>query len=87
MVCGGFLTVEYLRQGRSPTDACLATLRRVVAMCPDSRRDAQGRPPQITFYALNKRGETGAASMFPARYAVCDERGPRELDAAALYPG
>ena len=86
MVCGGFLTVEFMRQGKSPTDACLATLRRVVAICPDNKRDAQGRPPQLTFYALNKRGEFGAASMFPAQYAGCDERGPRLLDAATLYP-
>ncbi len=86
MVCGGFLTVEFMRQGKSPTDACLATLRRVVAICPENKRDAQGRPPQLTFYALNKRGEFGAASMFPARYAACDERGPRLLDAATLYP-
>jgi N4-(beta-N-acetylglucosaminyl)-L-asparaginase len=86
MVCGGFLTVEHLRQGKSPTDACLATLRRIVTMCPDNRRDAQGRPPQITFYAIDKTGQFGAASMFPAKFAVCDERGPRVLDAATLYP-
>ena len=87
MVCGGFFTVEQLRQGRSPTDACLATLRRVIAMCPDAWRDDRGRPPQITFYAINKRGESGAASLFPDRYAVCDERGPRVLDTAVVYPG
>jgi len=86
MVCGGFLTVEHMRQGMSPTDACLATLKRVVPMTPDKRRDAQGRPPQLTFYAVNKRGEYGSASMFPATYAVCDEaKGARVLDCAALY--
>jgi len=86
MVCGGFLTVEFMRQGMSPTDAALATLKRVVAMCPDSKRDAQGRPPQLTFYALNKRGDFGAASMFPASYAACDAgAGARVLDAAYLY--
>ena len=86
MSCGGFLTVEFMRQGQSPTDACLSTLKRVAALCPDVFRDAQGRPPQITFYALNKRGDVGSASMFPAKYAVCDERGARHLDAAVLYP-
>jgi len=86
MVCGGFLTVEHMRQGMSPTDAALATLKRVVAMCPDSKRDAQGRPPAINFYAINKRGEYGSASIFPSRYAVCDEpNGPRVLDTAFLY--
>lgn len=89
MVCGGFLTVEHMRQGMSPTDACLATLKRVVATAPDTKRDAKGRPPQITFYAVNKRGEYGSASMFPASYAVCDEaNGARVLDCAHLYqPG
>jgi N4-(beta-N-acetylglucosaminyl)-L-asparaginase len=86
MVCGGFLTVEYMRQGQSPTDACLSTLKRVAAMCPDLFRDGQGRPPQITFYALNKRGDVGSASMFPAKYAMCDERGARLMDAATLFP-
>ncbi|MGQ0704094.1 MAG: N(4)-(beta-N-acetylglucosaminyl)-L-asparaginase [Gemmatimonadales bacterium] len=86
MVCGGFLTVEFMRQGRSPTDACLATLRRVVAMCPDAWRDARGRPPQLTFYAINKRGEYGSAAMFPSRYAAGDDAaGARLLDCAFLY--
>ncbi len=86
MVCGGFLTVEHMRQGMRPTDAALATLKRVVAMCPDSKRDAQGRPPQLNFYAVNKRGEYGAASVFPSRYSACDEtNGPRVLDTAFLY--
>ncbi len=87
MVCGGFFTVESMRQGKSPTDACMETLRRIVVMCPDSKRDAQGRPPQITFYAINKRGDYGSASMFPAKYAAGDESsGARELDCAFLYP-
>lgn len=87
MVCGGFLTVEHMRRGMSPTDAALATLKRVVAMCPDAKRDAQGHPPQLEFYALNKRGEYGAASMFPSHYAACDvASGARVLDTAYLYP-
>jgi N4-(beta-N-acetylglucosaminyl)-L-asparaginase len=87
MVCGGFLTVEHMRRGMSPVDACLATLKRVVTICPDARRDAQGRPPQLTFYALNKRGEYGSAAVFPSRYAACDEsNGARVLDTAYLYP-
>jgi N4-(beta-N-acetylglucosaminyl)-L-asparaginase len=86
MVCGGFLTVEHMRRGMTPIDACLATLKRVVAMCPDARRDARGRPPQITFYAINKRGDYGAASLFPSHFAACDEtNGARTLDTAHLY--
>ena len=43
MVCGGFLTVEHMRQGMSPTDAALATLKRVVALTPPSLLDERGR--------------------------------------------
>src|SRR5688572_19363704 len=31
-VCGAFLTVEFMRQGMTPQQACLATLERAVAM-------------------------------------------------------
>jgi len=87
MVCGAFLTVEHMRQGMSPTDAALATLKRVAAMCPDSKRDAQGHPPQLEMYAINKRGEFGAGSIFPSKFAACDPgSGARVLDTAYLYP-
>ncbi len=87
MVCGGFLTVEHMRRGMSPTDACLETLKRVVAMTPPRLLDERGRPAfQLTFYALNKKGETGAASMTPARYAVHDGSKGEVRDTAYLYP-
>jgi N4-(beta-N-acetylglucosaminyl)-L-asparaginase len=87
MVCGGFLTVEFMRQGMKPTDACLATLRRVVALTPPRFLDPQGRPRfQLNFYALNKAGETGAAALYPSRYAVHDGVEGRVLDTAFLYP-
>ena len=87
MVCGGFLTVEHMRRGMKPTDACLETLKRTIALTPPRLLDAQGRPHYgLTFYALNKLGEYGSASIYPARYAACDEAsGPRTLDCAHLY--
>lgn len=87
MACGGFLTVEHMRQGMSPTDACLATLRRVVALTPPRLLDERGRPRyQLSFYAVNKRGETGSAMLFPGRYAVHDGSQAASKDAAYLYP-
>jgi len=87
MVCGGFLTVEFMRQGLKPTDACLATLKRVIALTPPSLLDPQGRPKfQLNFYALNKLGETGCAALYPSRYAAHDGREARVLDAASIYP-
>jgi N4-(beta-N-acetylglucosaminyl)-L-asparaginase len=87
MVCGGFLTVEHMRQGMHPKDAALATLKRVVAMTPPSGLDAEGKPKfQLNFYAVNKKGEYGGAAMFPSNFAVADAKGARVEDSAVLYP-
>jgi len=85
-VCGGFLTVEQLRRGMKPTDACLETLKRVVTMTEKRRLSADGKPRfQITFYAVNKRGEFGAASLYPAQFAVHDGTAAKLADTAHLY--
>jgi N4-(beta-N-acetylglucosaminyl)-L-asparaginase len=86
MVCGGFLTVEHMRRGMKPTDACLETLRRVLALTAPRLLLADGRPRfDLKFYAVNKRGETGAASLYPGKYAVHDGREAALRDAAALF--
>ena len=86
MVCGGFLTVEGMRRGLKPTDACLETLKRAVAMSPARLIGANGRPTfGLTFYAVNKRGEFGAASMYPSKFAVHDGKDARFVDTAYLY--
>lgn len=89
--CGGFLTVEHMRRGLSPTDACLETLRRCIRVAED-RLLVNGRPKfDLTFYAINKRGEFGGATMYggyrAGKFAVCDERGARLVDLAHLYEG
>ncbi len=86
-VCGGFLTVEHMRRGMKPTDACLETLKRVVAMTEKRLLDEQGRPKfSLNFYAVNKRGEYGAASLFPSHYAAHDGTEAKIRDTASLYP-
>ena len=86
MVCGGFLTVEHMRRGMKPTDAALETLKRVVAMTPPRGLNENGRPKfQLNFYALNKRGETGSASLFPSSYATHDGNDAVVRDTAFLY--
>ena len=78
MVCGGFLTVEHMRQGMSPTDACLATLKRAVAMTPPRLLNPQGRPTYgLNFYAINKRGEVAGVSLYHAGEYNCDGCGER----------
>jgi len=84
---GAHTVVEAMRQGKSPTDACLVALQRIVAMTKIPRlRNERGRPDfQVHFYAVNKKGEVGAASMYPSKYARNLGHGPELLDTAALF--
>ncbi len=85
MVCGGFLTVEHMRRGMHPKDAALETLRRVIAITPPRLLDERGRPTfGLNFYAVNVKGEYGAASLNPSTFAVADDRGARIEDTAVL---
>ena len=69
MECGGFITVEHMRRGMRPTDAALETLKRIVAKAP-ARFLMRGGLPRfsLTLYAVNKRGEFGAAALYPPPY-------------------
>ncbi|HUF25843.1 MAG TPA: N(4)-(beta-N-acetylglucosaminyl)-L-asparaginase [Gemmatimonadaceae bacterium] len=86
-VCGAFLTVEFMRQGMTPEQACLKTLERVVAMTETRLLGDRGRPRfNLSFYAIAKDGRVGGASIYGgSRYAVADERGARLVDSAFLY--
>ena len=85
LACGGFLTVEGMRKGLKPTDACLETLRRVVRLTPP-RLLKEGRPTfNLSYYAVNKRGEFGSGSLYPARYAAHDGKDGELRDTAYLY--
>ncbi len=85
--CGAFLTVEHMRQGMSPEQACLKTLERVVTMTEKRLLDERGRPRfDLDYYAVAKDGRFGGASLYQgARFAVCDDRGPRLMASAFLY--
>ncbi len=86
MVCGAFLTVEFMRQGLAPTDACRATLERVMALTPPRLIREDGRPRfNLTFYAITKLGDFGSASLFPGSYAVHDGVEATLRDRAHFY--
>lgn len=86
MVCGGFLTVEGMRRGLKPTDACLETLKRVVQLTPPRLLGTDARPTfNLNFYAVNKRGDFGAASLYPGHYAAHDGKDGALRDTAYLY--
>ena len=86
MVCGAFLTVEGMRRGLTPTDAALETLRRVVATSEPGLLDERGRPTfGLSFYAVNKNGEYGAATFYPSHYAAFDGETASRPETAYLY--
>ena len=94
LVGGSHLAVEFMRQGRHPADACLEVLRRIAHTTRERRLlAAPGRPNfGITFYAVNKAGEYGAAAMYDkspvgkrAQFAVADARGARKEDCGYLF--
>src|ERR1700735_5193330 len=61
-ISGGHTIVEMMRKGMSPTDACLEALHRVARNYkpfPDRLKQFH-----IQFYALNKNGDYGSASLW-----------------------
>lgn len=86
--CGSMLVVENMRNGMSPTDACLEALRRIVHFTVEDRLlDDAGRPNfNVNFYAVNKDGDHGAAAIYSGSgYAVADGGGARHEDSAYLF--
>jgi len=85
--CGAFLTVEHMRSGMKPEQACLKTLERVVATTERRLLDARGRPRfNLNYYAVAKDGSFGGASLYSgSRFAVADASGARLVDSAYLF--
>jgi N4-(beta-N-acetylglucosaminyl)-L-asparaginase len=84
-----FLIVENMRRGMSPKDAGMDACRRIAKNTEPRLLDSRGRPRfGINFYVVNAAGEHAGVSMFSgARYAVCDETGPRTVNCESLYEG
>lgn len=87
MVCGAFLAVEYMRQGVAPEQALVNVMKRVIEHSEKRLLDDTGRPFfDLTFYAVTKDGRyAGACAYEGAKYAVCDEKGPRLETCAYLF--
>lgn len=91
-VSGAHTVVEMMRQGKSPTEACLEALRRVAHNYGNDRTRLSRF--HLLFYALNKDGVHGGASLWgaarggrPRQYAVHDGTAARLVDCAALFEG
>jgi N4-(beta-N-acetylglucosaminyl)-L-asparaginase len=88
---GAHTVVEFMRQGKSPEQACLATLERVVRNTrADNLKDGRGRPRHnLYLYAVDRDGEVGSAAMWSgprSRYAVCRAgEEPRLVDCPYVF--
>lgn len=86
--CSSVMIVEWMRQGRSPEEACLEACKRVVDYNMMRRlKGRDGRPTfDVKFYALNREGVFGGASLYPgSSFAVHDGTTPRLVPAASWY--
>jgi N4-(beta-N-acetylglucosaminyl)-L-asparaginase len=65
-ISGGHTIVEMMRQGKSPTDACLEAMARIAHNYKNDKKKLSTF--HIFFYALNKDGVHGAASLWRNHY-------------------
>src|SRR6184192_2191405 len=90
-ISGGHTIVEMMRKGMSPTDACLEALHRVSRNYNNDKKKLGTF--HIYFYALNKDGVHGSASLWRngydpnkrAKYAVHDGTEGHLEDCAAYF--
>jgi N4-(beta-N-acetylglucosaminyl)-L-asparaginase len=89
-VCGAFLAVEYMRQGKSPEEALLQVVQRVVAMTEKRLLDERGKPLfDLNYYAVAKDGRYAAVTAYESDtgpdFSVCDAAGARSEKSAFLW--
>ncbi|MFD2037265.1 N(4)-(beta-N-acetylglucosaminyl)-L-asparaginase [Belliella marina] len=72
-ICGSFLIVELMRQGRTPQEACEEAVRRLIA------KNKNIDDIQAGFLALNKEGEYGAYSVRQGFNYARHQNGGRDL--------
>lgn len=87
--CGAHSVVMEMANGKDPTEACLAVLKKVADRVRRQRRlvDERGRPNfNLVFYAVRKDGAYGSACMIEGReFAVDDGNGARREKCAFLF--
>ena len=65
-ISGGHTIIEMMRQGKSPKDACLEALARIAHNYKNDKKKLSTF--HIFFYAINKDGVHGAASLWKNTY-------------------
>lgn len=87
--CASVMVVEYMRDGKSPEQACLQACERIVRLNKMKRlQDKNGRPAfNVRFYAINKQGEYGSGEIWSGGTFTVNtgEKESRKLNAAYLF--
>ncbi len=86
--CGAFSIVREMENGLSPTEACLAVMKRIADRTRQKRLlNERGEPNfGVTLYALRKDGAYGSAVMRGnSSFAVTTSAGTRREACAALF--
>lgn len=86
--CSSVMIVEWMRQGKSPEEACMLACKRVNERCREKRlQDDQGRFKfDVKFYAINRAGEHGGGSIWSgAEYLVHDGTALKKYTSAYLF--
>lgn len=79
-ICGSFLIVELMRQGRTPQEACEEAVKRLISKNKDIKNIQAG------FLALNKDGEYGAFAVQPGfNFARHHQGGKALVDAGSKF--
>jgi N4-(beta-N-acetylglucosaminyl)-L-asparaginase len=73
-ICGSFLIVELMRQGRTPQEACEEAVRRLIA-----KNSANIKDIQAGFLAINKDGDYGAFAVHPGFNFARHHQGGKDL--------
>lgn len=83
-IVGSHLIVEYMRQGRTPEEACRGAIERIVKKSATAKSD----DVQVGFLALNKEGTYGAFALRKGFvYAVnSPSTGNKLFESASYYP-
>lgn len=89
ITCASVMVVEYMRDGKSPEQACLQACERIVRLNKMKRlQDDDGRPAfNVRFYAINKKGEYGSGEIWSGGGFTVNTgaKESRKLDAAYLF--
>ncbi|MBU1299563.1 MAG: N(4)-(beta-N-acetylglucosaminyl)-L-asparaginase, partial [Bacteroidetes bacterium] len=91
--CSSVMIVEWMRQGKSPEEACLLACKRINERCREKRlQDDKGRfKHNVKFYAINKGGDHGSATLwggegiYKSLYVIHDGISMKKLESAYLF--